>query len=226
MSQITNVCPLCHKGFTQHAACITCSTCHLPLHPRCLPLYLAEDIIYASDPTTRWSCPECLKLFFPFSMIEDDSDIRPLMHDMLPPNLDSIGSLLFDPFDTDLDGGTLDDLDPDLNFYNTQAHNLATSCKFYQIDELNKQVSNLASPPNIAAMHLNIRSLKKNCSDLNTLLHSLDHPLSSSVSLRPGSNLIMLLCTTLTTFPTSTSPVRTKLVVVSPYLLIAKSTIS
>ena len=137
------LCKLCSKGITQHAPTILFSTCRQHVHTTCLPIYLDVDIIYSKDKSNHWSCPSCLKELYPFYILESNSDILPHMHDLNPPRILNTDDMLFDPFYLDAEADLLDDLDPDVNFYNVQARNISSSCKFLPIEQLNKEISKL-----------------------------------------------------------------------------------
>jgi hypothetical protein len=89
----------------------------------------------------------------------ENADFKQFVRDPHTPIPTNINDMLFDPFDLNADPGVLDDLDPDINFYNIQANNITSSCKFLQINQLNKEILKLPTSSNISAMHLNIRSL-------------------------------------------------------------------
>jgi hypothetical protein len=171
-------CTLCNKGITQHVSFINCSTCNHPTHSKCLPLYLDSDIQYAQDIDNHWSCPKCLENFFPLFSTENNEDIIGNFHNHTPFNLESLENMLFDPFELNEDGGFLDEIDPDTNFYNIHASNLINTCKYLLPDQLRSSINKLNFPINLSAMHLNIRSLKHNHTAFDTLLNSLNHTFS------------------------------------------------
>jgi hypothetical protein len=133
------------------------------------------DLEYARNPANYWSCTKCLEHIFPFFLIDpaefQQTAINP--HIPIPP---SVEDLLFDPFELNDETGVLDDIDPDKNFYNLQANNISSICKFLHIDQLNKDIHNLPNKPNLTVLHLNIRSLSKNFNELQSLIKSLDDP--------------------------------------------------
>ena len=79
----------------------------------------------------------------------ENADLKHFVRDPHTPNLTNISDMLFDPFDLNANPGVLDDLDPDLNFYNIQANNITSSCKFLQISQLNKEILKLPNSSNI-----------------------------------------------------------------------------
>jgi hypothetical protein len=106
-------CPICNKRFTQHVPIIHCSTCSLDVHVSCLPFYTNADILVINESPNHWSCTKCLSTLFPFFEIEETSDlINTILYINHPIPFD-IENMLYDPFDTNQDGGALDDLDPD-----------------------------------------------------------------------------------------------------------------
>jgi hypothetical protein len=171
-------CPLCGKGFTQHSPSILCTTCNHPVHPKCLPLYFDSDIAYSQNPDSHWSCPSCLNAIFPFFTIENNDELINPIDSIFRPNIEELETLLLEPYDLNDEGGILDDIDPDLHFYNEHASNLPKSCKYIQPEKLRTSLNTLTCPIALSILHLNIRSSRQNFSAFNTFLHLLDHPFS------------------------------------------------
>jgi hypothetical protein len=172
------ICNLCKKGITQHVSTISCSTCNLPTHSKCLLLYMDSDIQYAKTNANHWSCPTCLSDLFPFFDITNNDEIINCLQNIAPYNLEVLENMLFDPFELNEDGGILDEIDPDNNFYNIHANSLVNTCKYLQPEQLRSITNKFKYPLNLSAMHLNICSMSHNHSAFDTLLHSLDHPFS------------------------------------------------
>jgi hypothetical protein len=128
------------------------------------------------DPTNHWSCPICIENFFPYHNIENSEDFVSAQIEMNNFNIDIANNVLFDPFDFNDDGGALDDIDPDGNYFNIHATHITENCKYKYPNQLTNEIKKINS--NFSTMHLNIRSIKKNFTDLNTLLNNLDHPFS------------------------------------------------
>ena len=122
MANNQNKCKVCMKRLVTHEKMIKCSLCLQSTHTKCLPTYSRQDIDYASAENNHWTCPSCLAEIFPYNTIEDSPSfvstvLNPTIHDI---DLDTLNSMIYDPFDTSADDGgdTLYDIDPDLNFLN------------------------------------------------------------------------------------------------------------
>jgi hypothetical protein len=178
MANLNLFCNICKKGFTQHVSTIHCSLCNLHVHSACLPLYMADDILYARSPNNHWSCTKCLKEMFPFYEIMDNDNISNCIKNILPYNLETLENMLFDPFELNEDGGILDEIDPDNNFYNTHANSLVNSSKYLQPDLVRSATNKSKSPLNLSVFSLNIRSMRQNHTALDSLLNSIDFPFS------------------------------------------------
>ena len=87
----------------------------------------------------------------------------------------NINDLLFDPFDSNQDGGALEDLDPDDGFYNLQNIFSSDTCKYYYPEQLEKTITDWTTKPNVSFLHHNIRSLRHNFTKFTTLLDTIDH---------------------------------------------------
>ena len=116
-----------------------CSLCQSSSHINCLNLYTPSDLEYATNPLNHWSCPTCLKENFPFYQIDTHYEFLSLTSPYLlldHPNLDE---LIFNPYDlNDEEGGVLEDIDPDSNFYNTH-HQNAPNSPYLHISDINKK---------------------------------------------------------------------------------------
>ena len=171
-------CNICKKGITQHVSIIQCSLCKLPVHSKCLPLYMEEDIQYARTPSNHWSCTKCLSEIFPFYNLTNDDDILSCIKDIAPQNLEALENMLFDPFELNEDGGILDEIDPDSNFYNIHANSLINTSKYLQPELVCSATNKTKLPMNLSVFSLNIRSMRQNHTALDSLLSSIDFPFS------------------------------------------------
>jgi hypothetical protein len=158
-----------------HEKCLLCSTCNSSVHQKCLPLYLPDDVTYASNPVNQWSCTTCLQNLFPFYNIETDSDIHSTIinHNHIGPDLNILDELIFNPFNDDTTEST-DELDPDQNFYQSFNTPGTKSCKYYYPDQINSTNLN-TSDALLSMFHLNVRSLPKNIRQLQNVLDITDH---------------------------------------------------
>ena len=171
-------CPICYKRLTQHVPTLPCSTCNLNVHISCLPFYSDSDILTAHENNKHWICTKCLSNLFPFYCIEDTHDFLNTIQNVNLPNLLNIENMLFDPFNTNQDGGALDDLDPDDGYYNLQNIFNNNTCKYSYPDQLADKIKNWTLPPNISILHHNIRNTRQNYTELTSLLNSLNHSFS------------------------------------------------
>jgi hypothetical protein len=171
-------CPICKKGFTQYVPKIFCTTCLQDIHISCLPAYSDADILAINNSTNIWSCTICLFNLFPFYNIEDNDDIINQMHSNSNSIHLNVNELLYDPFDSNQDGGALEDLDPDDGYYNLQNIFNSDTCKYYYPEQLEQNINNWTIKPNVSFLHQNIRSLRQNYTKFITLLDSLDHSFS------------------------------------------------
>jgi exonuclease III len=81
-------------------------------------------------------------------------------------------NLIFDPFDTNLDSDTFDDIDPDKNYYNTHP---STPSKYVHTEAINKIFDSNHNLNYFSIFHMNIRSTKKIIYDVKTFLSTIDH---------------------------------------------------
>jgi hypothetical protein len=131
-------CPLCSKRFTQHAPTLYCSTCKFDVHISCLPFYSALDIVTINEGVNNWSCTQCLSTLFPFYDIEENHELIHFLYSNKQPSLINLENMLYDPFDTNQDGGALEDVDPDDGYYNLQ--NILTTTPANTITQISYQI--------------------------------------------------------------------------------------
>jgi hypothetical protein len=133
MAETTQRCKECDRNIRGRNSSITCTLCQGSTHNKCLPSYSNRDIDYANHPNNHWSCPDCLATFFPFSNVLENNFSRDLdCHNSTNiPDLSSLESLVFDPFNTseDLDQGVLGDVDPDENYLHDIRGTVLQNCK-------------------------------------------------------------------------------------------------
>jgi hypothetical protein len=175
-TQITNHCNICNKKIRRQEKTVKCTLCFHYTHNNCLPTYTVNDILYASDISNLWTCPQCLTHIFPFSIIENNSSIieaccNPINSTL---DLDSLNNLVYDPFDTtDNDGeGFFNDIDPDQNFLAEFRGTVTKQCKYYYSSKLLEEIAIKLPKSEIALIHLNIRSSPKNLITLIPTLHA------------------------------------------------------
>ena len=78
--------------------------------------------------------------------------------------------IVFSPFESSNDGEA-DDLDPDSNFFHSVSN---INCKYYNEDEFKNIPKTGINQGSLSLLHHNIRSLAKNCDQLQTYVSTLD----------------------------------------------------
>ena len=133
-------CSMCRKIVRATDKCIKCSLCTKFVHIKCLPSYNQDDIDYASNPANNWSCTVCLRETFPFFNLETNQElINCNNQNITNMDPDKAKDLIFDPFETIMDENENDDPnDPDMNYYRSYNNSANISCKYYNVDEINK----------------------------------------------------------------------------------------
>ena len=166
-------CRICFKKVLSHNRTVFCSLCQAVSHQNCLNLYSPKDIAYATDTSLNWTCPKCLSEHFPFYVLESPSDLTSLLTSNTYIDQTLLDQLLFDPFAENDMGNVHDDIDPDTNYFNSD-HRLSTNCQYLQIEAINSKIHHSNNQNSFSIYSMNIRSLKKNYSDLKLLISSLD----------------------------------------------------
>ena len=84
------------------------------------------------------------------------------------------------PFDFNEDfDSPLSDSDPDVQFYNSQCNTMLNSCDYYLETGMNTKLKSLNIRSSVFSLfHMNIRSVTKNLSKLDSLLSDIDHEFS------------------------------------------------
>jgi hypothetical protein len=164
-------CRCCEKRIATHEYYIKCTTCNLYTHTNCLPNYTHEDIDYAL--TNEWTCPTCLKEFFPYNLLEDSTSFQEQINSELGnayrPNP---MNLIFDPLEPcdDDNEDILENIDPDQNFLNEIRGQDIFNCKYYYNDAPHPIPRKKQNRINLSLFSLNIRSLPKNFNQLVPLI--------------------------------------------------------
>ena len=127
-----------------------------------------------------WICYSCTDELFPFNHFVDDCDFlcSLLNQDQQFALRSHYDDMCFNPFDTpDLhDGLSLQDVDPDLNFFNDDLLLSNFNCSSYHTeDSFINECKSKCKSNYFSIFHNNVRSLLKHEQDLKTLLDSLQH---------------------------------------------------
>ena len=87
---------------------------------------------------------------------------------------------LFSPFDLNEGSDSpLEEIDPDIQFYNSQCNSVLNSCDYYLEDQLNNKMNKLGIKKNsFSLLHANIRSAPKNLSKFESYLANIEHEFS------------------------------------------------
>ena len=115
-------CKTCLKRILTHEKITKCHLCVQFIHEKCLPTYTQEDLEYSNNENNQWTCPHCLKQFFPFNNIEDNREYLDTINNNTQFNINSdiLSDLLYNPLE-EMHGvgeGVLDEIDPDHNYLN------------------------------------------------------------------------------------------------------------
>ena len=175
MAPITENCRICYKKLQTHSKTITCSLCNLPSHIICLNQYSPEDIEYAKNITNHWTCPACLKEQFPFYEIEKQPELYSILTDATAALYTNLDELILNPFELGMEEDEHDDIDPDGNYYDCQENSIPTA-RYMHIDAINRIIQPNKDSEPLSIFHINIRSLKKNYTNLTSILP--DHEFS------------------------------------------------
>ena len=169
-----NTCEICKKSVRCHEKMALCNLCNKYTHLRCLPTYNVSDNEYATANHGHWTCTYCLANIFPFFNIEENNNLIHEINEISRQthDIDHLNSLIFHPFELN-DTDDYNDLDPDQNYYNPIMNQRLLACKYYHPDQL---ATDLHSKEKIqlSIFCMNIRSLRKNVTGLNTLLDIID----------------------------------------------------
>ena len=134
-----STCLLCEKKILRHARQVQCTHCKNIFHLKCLAL--SPDSMNAILEETSWICLVCLGCIFPFNQVDDDSEFIEVLDDFFPSNNNTLLFLsdnIFQPFLFDDSISPLDNIDPDVNFYNDLD---LGECKYYLENTFEDEIS-------------------------------------------------------------------------------------
>ena len=174
MASTHNICLTCKRGVKITDQSAKCTICYNIYHQKCLPIYDNEDIQYARDVNSYWTCPKCLLEIFPLNNLEDEEIVN-FLNSTREYNINRLDELLFDPFELSEEGGVFDEIDPDENHLSVLASQTVHKCKYYLPNQLKDKIEKKSTTIDLSILHLNIRSTKKNFSELQILLNTLDY---------------------------------------------------
>ena len=168
-------CSLCLKR-TGISQCVDCSICLARFHLRCVNLKKDSD-------THDWYCVKCLETIFPFNQISNDEEFRNTIYcygniSIDSDTLNSLNNIVYNPFACERKRAVLNnlDIDPDINYFNTQAHN---ECTYHLTEEFNEIIDTHWKPNchtgRFSLMHINCRSLVCNFKEIMDFTLSLNN---------------------------------------------------
>ena len=169
-------CPTCTRHVSLHAKQIRCCVCQKNYHIKCLSLR-AEDHAHIYSNCETWYCLKCFSEIFPFNQIDDDDmfvlEVNQL--DVCTRTIESLTEILFNPFELSDDHYCpLNDVDPDLHFFNEFAYSHNGSCNYYfeqsLLQVLDKHFGTIFGHSALSLVHMNIRSLKANYLSFQTFV--------------------------------------------------------
>ena len=180
------ICNVCNKKVLRHSFHMRCNLCKKLSHIKCLPFVNKNDSIYINRDSNIWYCTLCASHIFPFNHIFNDEDFILALSDSwndqksIPFDLLDNHDRLILPFDFNEDfDSPLSDSDPDVQFYNSQCNTMLNSCDYYLETGMNTKLKSLNIRSSAFSLfHMNIRSVTKNLSKLDSLLSDIDHEFS------------------------------------------------
>ena len=125
-----------------HSRILHCSICSCDVHIQCLSNVTCIDSIYTERFDNSWICTLCAQDIFPFNSIEDDEvflrTVRSCLNSVINNyDLSLLNKMTFQTFELYEDsnnGDTLDELNPDLQYFNDQiCLNNTSCCKYFNI---------------------------------------------------------------------------------------------
>ena len=171
-------CPICTKKILSHAKKIHCSVCYAVHHIKCISI---DPVIIAhlEDRNESWYCSICLIDIFPYNAIADDDEFVSAITSNSTMSLNYLSDKLFMPFELNdsehLAGSCNEDIDPDIQFFNTFNQNI-TRCNYQTQESFTKEICTSAVKQKVFSLcHINIRSIRKNISALENYIDMLQY---------------------------------------------------
>jgi hypothetical protein len=156
------------------------------VHISCLSGVTSSDPLYINRHENSWICPICIEGSLPFANIVDDeifiNTIRTCANSLNDDYLNSIRNLSFNTFEINEDdiGHSMDDVNPDLQYFNDQlCLSNTTCCDYFTETSFNKMCNDMhVKNAYFSLVCINIRSAMKNLSSFNNYLSILSHNFS------------------------------------------------
>lgn len=181
MSNNRQECIKCKKRILRHNRTITCTLCQEKTHVRCLGIIGEDELTHMSDINNNWSCTKCNRSIFPFMDLENDVLANEITYasrmDMIN-NIDELNEMLFTPLELEelQSYDPLEDLDPDINYYNEITARLNLESTYYTPDLFNSMINRETHNKKVFSLcHINIRSMPRNHNKLDIFFSLLNH---------------------------------------------------
>ena len=173
-------CNICIRRILSHAKTIKCIICLETCHIKCITLNPEEQLdLLAQAPS--WYCATCIGNTLPFNhFIDDDEFYQSLFtKDYLMPFMSNSPGDMFSPIDITLDNheSPLDDIDPDLNYYNELHFLNGVNCSYLNEDSLKKMYDSQTlktRKSSLSLFHMNIRSIPRNINAMSDYIDCLN----------------------------------------------------
>ena len=139
-------CKLCSKRLLSHSYKLTCACCMHSVHQKCLPSVFKKDSKCSHFLSNLWYCPSCVSDNLPFSHLDDDDEFLNTVLDfgsfraVVPYRILEDQNLIFNPFElNDESTCPMNDIDPDVLYYNQQCNPVQQICEYFVEETFNKK---------------------------------------------------------------------------------------
>ena len=172
-------CGGCTRAVAKHAYILRCSVCDISFHLKCISLNRGDWQLLSRQ---VWYCLNCTAEALPFIHIESNFEyVNAISETWNCISLEEVNNMSLNqlnPFelnDSDHDYSPMNGNDPDVNYFNNYNYNIYSHSKYFS-DIFNKQYHDMQLHNNnqISLLHLNIRSVQKNLSNLANFMELLD----------------------------------------------------
>ena len=173
-------CNICIRRILSHAKTIKCIICLETCHIKCITLNPEEQLNLLAQPPS-WYCATCIGNTSPFNhFIDDDEFYQSLFtKDYLMPFMSNLPGDMFSHIDITLNNheSPLDDIDPDLNYYNELHFLNGVNCSYLNEDSLKKMYDSQklkTRKSSLSLFHMNIRSIPRNINAMSDYIDCLN----------------------------------------------------
>ena len=139
-------CNVCSKRVLSHSHFLLCNSCNSKVHLKCMYNVSKNDSIFVNKEHNSWYCTRCIETVFPFYHIYEDTEfMEALSENWITDNPIPFETIfnqdkIFSPFDLNENTNSpLEDIDPDVQFYQNQCNNILHSCDYIIEDSFNKK---------------------------------------------------------------------------------------